>query len=164
VFTKREIDSFQGACRHHVRVQNHVHRRIAELIGVTGASAWKPPICAGVLQRHDRRDVYIQCFGTTDNASGWDSLKYSYSTRLVGTRSRSCFINKAIFDKLDPSMQHGGAGRRRKEAEQRGVEHGGWRDAAKEKQCAEHGMLIAIPPAKLMADSAKSANDDDLNG
>jgi TRAP-type transport system periplasmic protein len=149
LFTKREIDSFKGLAGIKFRVQNPSTARIAELIGVTGVRVETADLPQAFLT--GTIDAMFTSNVTTANASGWDYLKYSYSTNSWYPLN-IVFINKSIFDRLDPKLQQvvlQAAAR----AEQRGWSMEAADTAAKEKQLREKGMVIVDPPpAKMMAE------------
>jgi TRAP-type C4-dicarboxylate transport system substrate-binding protein len=149
LFTKREIESFKGLAGIKFRVQNPSTARIAELIGVTGVRVETADLPQAFLT--GTIDAMFTSNVTTANASGWDYLKYSYSTNSWYPLN-IVFINKGIYDRLDPKLQQAvmqAAAR----AEQRGWGMEASETAAKEKQLRDHGMVIVDPaPAKMMAE------------
>lgn len=149
LFTKREIDSFKGLAGIKFRVQNPSTARIAELIGVTGVRVETADLPQAFLT--GTIDAMFTSNVTTANASGWDYLKYSYTTNSWYPLN-IVFMNKSIYDRLDPKLQQvvmQSAAR----AEQRGWSMEASETAAKEKQLRDHGMVIVDPaPAKMMAE------------
>jgi TRAP-type transport system periplasmic protein len=149
LFTKRQIDSFKGLSGIKFRVQNPSTARIAELIGVTGVRVETADLPQAFLT--GTIDAMFTSNVTTANASGWDYLKYSYSTNAWYPLN-IVFINKSIFEGLNPKLQQvvlEAASR----AETRGWGMEASESAAKEKQLRDHGMTIVDPPpAKMMSE------------
>ena len=88
---------------------------------------------------------------TTANASGWDYLRYSYSTNAWYPLN-IVFVNKAAFERLDPKLQQLLV-KAADAAEARGWSMEASATAEKERELREHGIrIIDPPPAQMMSE------------
>lgn len=149
LFTKREFGSLKGLAGVKIRVQNPSTARIAELLSVTGVRVETADLSQAFLT--GTVDAMFTSNVTTANSSGWDYIKYSYSTRSWYPLN-IVFMNKQIFDALPAATKKVFTDAAAK-AEERVWRMEAAATAEAEKTLKAKGVVIVDPPpAKMMAE------------